>query len=104
MIDTKEQIRSLFDEIEVQAYKNLSQQLQEKYRLYITRRIYVNTFYSDDTLSPTKWLEQYEEKKKIEEISIKLGMTKQEVIDTYNSAIEKVRKYLIEKGIDKGDL
>lgn len=99
MIDTKERIRSLFDENEVENYKRLSRLMQEKYRLYITRRIYVNTFESKDTLSPSLWLEQYEERKKFTEIAEKLNMNEQEVIEIYNSAIAKMRKYCDEKGI-----
>ena len=99
MIDTKEEIRSLFNDNEVEIYRSFSRLIQEKYRLYITRRIYVDTFNSKDTLSPSKWIDQYEEKKKFTEIAIKLNMDEKEVIEIYNSAIAKMKDYCIKKGI-----
>lgn len=103
MIDTKKEILSLFNQNEVINYLNMSQLLKEKYRLYITRRITVNTFYSDKTLSPSQWLEQYEEKKMFLYISKRLDMSLDEVIETYDSAINKIRKILKNRGIDNSD-
>lgn len=99
MIDTKERIRSLFNENEVEIYRKFTREMQEKYRLYITRRIYVNTFESPDTMPPSQWIEQYQEKKKFIEIAEKLNMTEQEVMEIYRSAIAKMRKYCDEHGI-----
>ena len=99
MIDTKERIGSLFNENEVEIYRKFTREMQEKYRLYITRRIYVNTFESSDTMPPSQWIEQYQEKKKFIEIAEKLNMTEKEVMEIYNSAIAKMRKYCESKGI-----
>lgn len=97
MISTKDNIVEQFGINQFCIYNDMGRILQEKYRLYITRRINVGNFKTNDTLSPSDWLEEYNKKKDFEYIGEKLGITTKEVIEIYDTAISKMKSYCDKK-------
>jgi hypothetical protein len=108
-MDTRETIELLFGYQALCDYNSMPFVLQDKYRLYLTRRriygqLYKNLFEpTDDCLEPYEWLQQYEEKKSFEEISLILGISTSEVREIYNSAIEKLRQAFKNRKQDNTD-
>lgn len=107
--DTRINIEILFGKPEVVVYEDMPEYLQQKYRLYITRRknflqLYKNLFEPfDDCLCPTDWLDEYDRKKSFIYIAEQLNLTRDEVKESYYSALDKMRKYMINKGIKVED-
>lgn len=103
--DTRLNISILFGDHEVNTYEEMPHFLQQKYRLYITRRknflqLYKNLFEPmDDCLSPTDWLEEYDKKKDFAYIAEQLGLTVEEVRAAYKSALIKMKDYCKKKKI-----
>lgn len=109
-MDTRETIERLFGKNAVYDYNNLPHIFQQKYRLYITIRMKRNILFKNlfekhpNTMSPTEWLDIYEDKKTFEYIAYKLNISKKTAINIYNCAIRKMKLYLMKKGIDYRDL
>lgn len=109
LFDTRETIDLLFGKQEMLYYNEMPRIVQDKYRLYITRRknfqqLYKNLFEPmDNCLSPSDWEQEYDSKKEFETIAHKLKMTIPEVMRVYNDAILKMRKYCDEHGIKLED-
>lgn len=103
MINTKENIVEVFGYNEFCIYENMDNLLKEKYRLYITRRINCNIFDNKSTMSPSYWLEQYNEKKTFEYIAKKLDLEVNEVIEIYNNALKKMKKLFDDKKLSSND-
>lgn len=105
LLDTRLTIDILFGEREVTHYNELPDSLQHKYRLYITRRKNVQRLYKNlfepqnDCLSPSEWEQEYEKKKDFETIAEKLNLPLTEVMEIYDSAISKMKRYCTKKGI-----
>lgn len=103
MISTKDSIVSLFGYNEFCLYNDMGRMLQEKYRLYITRRINANVFYNSNTLSPSDWLEQYDKKKTFDYIASELNMSIEEVEEVYESALKKMKRFFDGKNLTSDD-
>lgn len=109
-MDTRETIEKLFGKNEVYHYNELPHIFQQKYRLYLTRRMKGNVLFKNlfekhpNTMPPYEWLDTYEDKKTFEYIGYKLGISKDTVRQIYNQAIRKMKYYFMQKHIDYRDL
>lgn len=108
-MDTRETIEKLFSKNEVCDYNNLPHIFQQKYRLYLTRRMKSNVLFKNlferhpNTMSPNEWMDTYEDKKTFEYIAYKLNMSKKTTIMVYNMAIRKMKVFLMKKGLNYKD-